>query len=173
MLGAGPTMVSVMPVSTVIDGGIVCPGLTSVWNVPRHAPPCTLTAPTSVMAHVAASPPVVSKKKPAKRAAYASRPGKKHASTDRRKGSFAYAKHRKPRYAQAHSRKHRAYGADVVYVERRCDCRCGRVFGPRKRRHPAWHSYASPRVYSERSYRVRPLKHRGGLTYRHGRHYIR
>jgi hypothetical protein len=119
------------------------------------------------------SPPVVSKKKPARRAAYASRPGKKHASSYRRKGSFAYAKHRKPRYAQAHSRKHRAYGADVVYAERRCDCRCGRVFGPRKRRHAAWHSYASPRVYSGRSYRVRPLKHRRGLTYRHGRHYIR
>ena len=33
--GAGPTIASVMPVSTVIDLGIEAPGATSVWNVPE------------------------------------------------------------------------------------------------------------------------------------------
>lgn len=102
----------------------------------------------SVVAEVA--PPAVSKKRAAK----------KHASAYRHKRSYAYKKHRKPRYAVAHGRKHRAYAAGVVYVQRRCDCRCGRAFyKPRKRRHAAWHGYGSPR--------------RSGLTYRRGRHYIR
>ncbi|MDP1910381.1 MAG: hypothetical protein Q8K85_18940, partial [Hyphomicrobium sp.] len=108
----------------------------------------------SVVAEVA--PPAVSKK----RAAYKTRTGKKHASAYRHKRSYAHKKHRKPRYAVAHGRKHRAYAAGVVYVQRRCDCRCGRAFyKPRKRRHAAWHGYGSPR--------------RSGLTYRRGRHYIR
>src|SRR4051794_9481785 len=37
------------------------PGFTSVWNVPRHSPPRSFTAPTSVMAHELAEPPVVSR----------------------------------------------------------------------------------------------------------------
>src|SRR3954453_7860217 len=37
------------------------PGFTSVWNVPRHAPPRSFTAPTSVMAQELAEPPVVSR----------------------------------------------------------------------------------------------------------------
>ena len=51
--GPGPTIDSVMPVSTVMTGGMVRPGLTSVWNVPRHSPPRTWTAPISVMRSVA------------------------------------------------------------------------------------------------------------------------
>ena len=50
MWGARVTIDWVMPVSTVISGGIVQPGSTNVWNVPRGSPPQTLTAPTSVMA---------------------------------------------------------------------------------------------------------------------------
>jgi hypothetical protein len=108
----------------------------------------------SVVAEVA--PPAVSKK----RTAYKTRTGKKHASAYRHKRSYAHKKHRKPRYAVAHGRKHRAYAAGVVYVQRRCDCRCGRAFyKPRTRRHVTWHGYGSPR--------------RSGLTYRRGRHYIR
>ncbi len=61
MRGAGATMVSVMPVRTVISGGMAAPGLTSVWNVPRHSPPRTFTAPISVMPHDAAVAPVVSR----------------------------------------------------------------------------------------------------------------
>ncbi len=49
MRGALHTMASVNPVSTVICGGIARPGLTSVWKVPRHSPPRTLTAPISVI----------------------------------------------------------------------------------------------------------------------------
>ena len=50
-----------MPVSTVIDGGIGSPGFTSVWNVPRHSPPRSFTAPISVMrALLGRDPPVVS-----------------------------------------------------------------------------------------------------------------
>src|SRR3954470_6073539 len=37
------------------------PGFTSVWNVPRHSPPRSFTAPTSVMAQELAEPPVVSR----------------------------------------------------------------------------------------------------------------
>src|SRR4051794_27062244 len=53
-------MASVMPVSTVISGGIATPGLTNVCSVPRHSPARSLTAPTSVMAPSSADPPVVS-----------------------------------------------------------------------------------------------------------------
>ncbi len=120
-------------------------------------------------------PTVVVKKKPAKRTAARWRKGEKHASAYRHKRAYAHKKHRKPRYAQAHGRKHRAYAAEAVYVDRRCDCRCGRVFQkPRSRNHAKWHASAPRHIYTERAYRVRPLKHRrGGLTHRHGRHYIR
>ena len=60
MRGAGRTIASVMPVSTTIAGGMGRPGLTRVWNVPRHSPPRTFTAPISVMAHSAGDAPVVS-----------------------------------------------------------------------------------------------------------------
>ena len=52
---------SVMPVSTVMNGGIGTPGFTSVWNVPRHSPPRYFTAPISVISHAAGEPPVVSR----------------------------------------------------------------------------------------------------------------
>ena len=55
--GRGMTIASVMPVSTVIDGGIATPGFTRVWNVPRHSPPRSLTAPISVMAQRSTDPP--------------------------------------------------------------------------------------------------------------------
>ena len=45
----------------MIDGGIGTPGLTRVWNVPRHSPPRSLTAPTSVISQVAGDAPVVSR----------------------------------------------------------------------------------------------------------------
>ena len=61
MRGAGATTASVNPVSSVIRGGIARPGLTSVWNVPRHSPPRTLTAPTSVIMSSSRWPPVVSR----------------------------------------------------------------------------------------------------------------
>ena len=61
MRGAGMTIAWVMPVSTVISGGIAMPGFTRVWNVPRHSPPRTLIAPTSVMAQRSTDPPVVSR----------------------------------------------------------------------------------------------------------------
>ena len=121
------------------------------------------------------APTVVAKKKPAKRTAAKWRGGKKQASAYRHKRAYAHKKHRKPRYAYAHGRKHGAYAAEAVSIDRRCDCRCGRVFRkPGKRRHARWHAAAPVRIYTERAYRVRPLKHRrGSLTYRHGRHYIR
>ena len=52
---------SVMPVSTVISGGIAMPGFTNVWNVPRHSPPRTFTAPISVIRPSVGLPPVVSR----------------------------------------------------------------------------------------------------------------
>jgi hypothetical protein len=121
------------------------------------------------------APIAVAKKKPAKRTAAKWRNGKKHASAYRHKRAYAHTKLRKPRYAYAHGRKHRAYTSEVVYGDRRCDCRCGRAFQkPRKRRHTRWHAAPPRHVFTERAYRVRPLKHRrGGLTYRYGRHYIR
>ena len=36
--GAGPTIDAVMPVSSVISGGMARPGFTSVWNVPSTSP---------------------------------------------------------------------------------------------------------------------------------------
>ncbi len=47
--GARTTIDSVMPVSTVISGGMARPGLTSVCRVPRHSPARILTMPISVM----------------------------------------------------------------------------------------------------------------------------
>ena len=59
--GAGISIDSVMPVSTVMNGGIGTPGLTSVSNRPRHSPPRYLTAPTSVIAQSLGDAPVVSR----------------------------------------------------------------------------------------------------------------
>jgi hypothetical protein len=157
----------------------------SVVAKPPSAPERKPKAPESVReatpkareeATVAEAPPAaVAKKKPVKRAAVKRLSGKKQASAYRHKRAYAHKKHRKPSYAHAHGRRHRAYAAEVVYVGRRCDCRCGRAFQePRKRRHARWHASAPRHVFTERAYRLRPLKHRrGGLTYRHGRHYIR
>ncbi len=64
--GAGATIAAVMPVSTVMAGGMAEPGLTNVWKVPRHSPPRTLTAPISVMASSLGEPPVVSRSTTAK-----------------------------------------------------------------------------------------------------------
>ena len=61
MRGARTTIDSVMPVSTVMVGGIARPGLTRVWKVPSTSPPRTLTAPTSVMVSEPGDPPVVSR----------------------------------------------------------------------------------------------------------------
>jgi hypothetical protein len=61
MIGAGATIASVMPVRTVMNGGIGPPGLTSVANCPSSSPPRTLTAPISVMPSPSGAPPVVSR----------------------------------------------------------------------------------------------------------------
>ncbi len=62
MRGLSMTMASVMPVSTVMNAGMVSSGLTSVWNSPSTSPPRTFTAPTSVIFEPAlAEPPVVSR----------------------------------------------------------------------------------------------------------------
>ena len=61
MRGAGKTIDSVMPVSTVIIGGIGMPGFTSVSKRPSNSPPCSFSAPISVIASVLAEPPVVSR----------------------------------------------------------------------------------------------------------------
>ena len=45
----GRTIAWVIPVSTVMNGGIGPPGLTRVANSPSSSPPRTLTAPISVM----------------------------------------------------------------------------------------------------------------------------
>ncbi len=63
MLGARITRESVMPVNTVMFGGIAHPGLTRVWKVPITSPARTLTAPISVMKQVWGLPPVVSTSK--------------------------------------------------------------------------------------------------------------
>ncbi|MBL0202973.1 MAG: hypothetical protein IPQ14_01240 [Candidatus Microthrix sp.] len=47
--------------STVMLVGMARPGFTSVWKVPKQAPPRTLTAPTSVMRSTPGLPPVVSR----------------------------------------------------------------------------------------------------------------
>ena len=59
--GAAATIDVVMPVSTVMNGGISLPGLTSVSNSPSTSPPRTLTAPISVIALSSGDPPVVSR----------------------------------------------------------------------------------------------------------------
>ena len=61
MRGAGYSIELVMPVRTVIIGGMSAPGFTRVWNVPNTSPPRYLIAPTSVIAHVAGEVPVVSR----------------------------------------------------------------------------------------------------------------
>ena len=50
ILGASMSISSVMPVSSVINGGSCVPGFTKVLNVPNTSPPQTLTAPISVIA---------------------------------------------------------------------------------------------------------------------------
>ena len=57
MRGAGSTIASVMPVSTVIIGGIGTPGFTNVSNVPSSSPPRSRSAPISVIASVRATRP--------------------------------------------------------------------------------------------------------------------
>ena len=59
--GASTTMDSVIPVSTVMDGGIPQPGSTRVWKVPSQRPPRRRTAPTSVIAQPSGDVPVVSR----------------------------------------------------------------------------------------------------------------
>ncbi len=59
--GAAITMASVIPVRTVMKGGIGPPGLTKVWNSPMISPPRIFTAPISVMESDWAEPPVVSR----------------------------------------------------------------------------------------------------------------
>ncbi|RAO52628.1 hypothetical protein PSN01_04051 [Micromonospora saelicesensis] len=59
--GAGTSMAWVMPVSTVMNGGIGWPGLTRVASTPNCSPPRTLTAPISVMPPPSGAPPVVSR----------------------------------------------------------------------------------------------------------------
>ena len=61
IIGAGATIASLMPVSTVMNGGIGEPGLTSVANSPSSSPPRILTAPISVMPRPSGAPPVVSR----------------------------------------------------------------------------------------------------------------
>jgi hypothetical protein len=61
MRGAGSTMASVIPVRTVMNGGIGSRGLTRVANSPISSPPRTLTAPISVMPPASGAPPVVSR----------------------------------------------------------------------------------------------------------------
>ena len=61
MVGAGTTIDWVMPVRTVMKKGISVWGLTRVSKVPRHSPPRTLMAPTSVILQVAGDAPVVSR----------------------------------------------------------------------------------------------------------------
>jgi hypothetical protein len=55
------TIVEVIPVRTLMYGGISQPGSTSVWNSPSTAPPRTFTAPISVIALSFGEPPVVSR----------------------------------------------------------------------------------------------------------------
>ncbi len=54
-------MAWVMPVSTVMNGGIGSPGLTRVPNSPSCSPPRTFTAPISVIPQPSGAPPVVSR----------------------------------------------------------------------------------------------------------------
>jgi hypothetical protein len=111
-----------------------------------------------------AAPPIV-KKKSLKRSATKWRSGKKQAHAYRHKQHLAY-QHRQPRRAYAHAGKRRWASSEVVYVERRCACRCGGIFSrPRKHKRVIWGGYAPSRVHG--------YKHRHGrLTQRHRRHYI-
>ena len=59
--GAGATIASVMPVSTVMYGGIGPPGFTRVANSPSSSPLRIFTAPISVMPRPSGAPPVVSR----------------------------------------------------------------------------------------------------------------
>ncbi len=61
MRGAGSTMASVMPVRTVIIGGIGTPGFTSVSIRPSNSPPHSFSAPISVIASQPGAHPVVSR----------------------------------------------------------------------------------------------------------------
>ena len=60
-LGARSTIALVMPVKTVISGGMERPGSTNVWKVPKTSPPLYLIAPISVISSAFRLPPVVSK----------------------------------------------------------------------------------------------------------------
>ena len=60
-VGALATIVSVMPVKIVMNGGIAHSGFTSVVNRPISSPPRYLTAPISVIASYSFDPPVVSR----------------------------------------------------------------------------------------------------------------
>ncbi len=66
MRGAGSTIAWVIPVSTVIIGGMGTPGLTSVSMLARSAPPRSLSAPISVIASAVCEPPVVSRSRTTK-----------------------------------------------------------------------------------------------------------
>ena len=59
--GAGTSIASVIPVSTVMYGGTGCPGLTRVANSASSSPPRILTAPISVIPPPSGAPPVVSR----------------------------------------------------------------------------------------------------------------
>ena len=61
MRGAGTTIASVMPVSSVIVGGIGTPGFTSVSIRPSSSPPRSFSAPISVIRSSAGEAPVVSR----------------------------------------------------------------------------------------------------------------
>ncbi len=119
-----------------------------------------------------ASPPPVARNKSVKRSLAKSGAGKKQAYAHRHKKRHAY-KQRRPRRAYAHGRSHRWQAVGVVYVKRRCACRCGSVFAKPRRRHRVdWHGYARP-LHVQRRYRVHKHKrHHGRLTYHHRRHYI-
>ena len=61
IFGALETIADVIPVKTVISGGIARPGSMRVWNTPSCSPPRYLTAPISVILSLSRRPPVVSK----------------------------------------------------------------------------------------------------------------
>lgn len=50
-----------MPVSQAMDEGMATPGSTNEANSANTWPPCTLTAPNSVIRSAAGEPPVVSR----------------------------------------------------------------------------------------------------------------
>ena len=72
IFGASQTIASVIPVRTVMNGGISLPGLTSVWNSPMTMPPRIFTAPISVISAESGDPPVVSKSTTTKVASFRS-----------------------------------------------------------------------------------------------------